>query len=136
MLSSLPTIMRFDDAYVEGFVECGLERIGEDGSHRDLLFRDLRDPQRGCIPPSTDMVCAVMNGLATSEHTACAASSGLPSLPTGTILASFSCASSSSCPPPGSVPPPSIRAGATALTVTPCGASEAPRERVSPIRAA
>src|SRR5215212_4692172 len=33
------------------------------------------------MPPSTDTVCAVMNGLATSEHTTCATSSGLPSRP-------------------------------------------------------
>ena len=73
----------------------------------------------GCIPPSTDTVCEVMNRLMTSEHTACATSSGLPSLPTGTLAASLMYASSSSCSPPGGVPP-SIRAGATAR-ITPLG---------------
>jgi hypothetical protein len=96
----------------------------------------ILEPSAGVHTAATDTVCEVMNGLATREHIACATSSGLPSLPTGTLAASLFPASSSSCPLPGSVPPPSMRAGATPLTVTPCGASEAERERVSPSRAA
>src|SRR5439155_26222164 len=52
----------------------------------------------------------------------------LPNLPTGIRVTS----SLSAPGRPGSIPVSAIKAGATALTVTPCGASEEARECISP----
>ncbi len=56
--------MALDPAYVEGFVEGCLERIGEDYPEEERLFRDLweDETQRDLVVDSLKADCEVRTG--------------------------------------------------------------------------
>jgi hypothetical protein len=56
--------LALDPAYIEGFVEGCLERIGEDNPEEEQLFRDLweDETQRGTVLESLQADCEVRAG--------------------------------------------------------------------------
>ena len=56
--------LALDPAYIEGFVEGCLERIGEDNLEEEQLFRDLweDETQRGTVLKSLKADCEVRAG--------------------------------------------------------------------------
>ena len=56
--------MALDESYVEGWVEGGLERIGQDDPDEEQLFRDLfeDETQREVVIESLQADCEVRTG--------------------------------------------------------------------------